>query len=1119
MMRFRNPFWLVSAVLLVAGCGGSTTTGGGGATTPTVSVSASPSSITTAQGTTVTVTVSGTSGTPAGSVMLSSGSYSSGAVTLTNGSASISIAAGKLATGTDTLSASYTSTSSSYNNASGTGSVTVTGPSLLTPTVTVSASPSSITTAQSTTVTVTVSGTSGTPTGSITLTSGSYNSGAKSLVSGSVQITVQGSSLATASDTLTAAYTPDAGSSSTYNSASGTGSVTVTAPTLLTPTVTVSASPSSITTAQSTTVTVTVSGTSGTPTGSVTLTSGSYNSGAKSLVSGSVQITVQGSSLATASDTLTAAYTPDAGSSSTYNSASGTGSVTVTTPTLLTPTVTVSPNPTSITTAQSTTVTVTVSGTSGTPTGSITLTSGSYNSGAKTLVNGSVQITVQGSALATGSNVSLAAAYTPDAGSSSTYNSATGTGSVTVTSATQVTPTVTVTPNPSNIGSAQSTTVTVTVSGPNGDPTPTGSVTLNYGSTSLGSSTLTSGSAQIVVQGTSLPDGNDLLTAKYTPDAGSSSTYNNGTGITTVDVTGSLSITSFTASPNPIPAGSTSTQLTAVFAGGTGVITPGSISVTSGTPVTVSPTASSTVYTLTVTPTTGSAITQTVTVNIQSGITVNPANPGIAVTNQILGMNMAAWYDELTNATPINTAFAANGIKAIRWPGGSWSDVYHWGYQSGSGTLVTPYQCTCSSATHCTANSTGWAGYGSFANFVSAIPQAGSYDLALTADYGTNETCNGGGDPNEAAAWVTAATSDGVTVSHMTVGNEEYGSWETDLHAKPNDPGTYASAVVGTTGYYQLIKAASSSTLVGVVVDADNSSTGWDKTVLTNAKGSYDFVEYHYYPETPGAENDTTLMQNAAKALTTNINTIKTELSNWGTPGTPIYVGEIGGPYSNPGKQSWSITQGMYAGEVLGEMMNDGVSRLTWWISFGNCNGQSGNDTSSVYGWQNFGAYNVFSDGNQDSTCDYGGNAETTVGTPSPTAIAFDLFSNVAVNGEYVLTPAVTGDTTDVRAYAATHSGGTALIVFNLNETTAQTVELTVTGENNSAGVTEYTYDKEMYDYTNTSCDTAPTCTVDPNHTYSNVDWVGPTTTSLGQQTLPMTVTLQPWSMNVFIIQ
>ncbi len=53
-------------------------------------------------------------------------------------------------------------------------------------------------------------------------------------------------------------------------------------------------------------------------------------------------------------------------------------------------------------------------------------------------------------------------------------------------------------------------------------------------------------------------------------------------------------------------------------------------------------------------------------------------------------------------------------------------------------------------------------------------------------------------------------------------------------------------------------------------------------------------------------------------------------------------------------------------------------------------------------------------------------------------------------------------------------------------------------------------YDKELYDYTNTTCDTAPTCTVDPNHSYSSIDWVGPASTSLGSQALPLTVTLPP---------
>jgi hypothetical protein len=98
-----------------------------------------------------------------------------------------------------------------------------------TPTVTVSPSPTSITTAQSTMVTVTVSGSGATPTGSVTLTSGTYTSAATTLTSGSAVITVPGSSLAVTTDTLAATYTPDSNSSSIYNSAIGTNSVTVTA--------------------------------------------------------------------------------------------------------------------------------------------------------------------------------------------------------------------------------------------------------------------------------------------------------------------------------------------------------------------------------------------------------------------------------------------------------------------------------------------------------------------------------------------------------------------------------------------------------------------------------------------------------------------------------------------------------------------------------------------------------------------------------------------------------------------------------------------------------------------------------------------------------------------------
>jgi hypothetical protein len=517
------------------------------------------------------------------------------------------------------------------------------------------------------------------------------------------------------------------------------------------------------------------------------------------------------------------------------------------------------------------------------------------------------------------------------------------------------------------------------------------------------------------------------------------------------------------------------------------------------------------------TVTAGFAITPTATV------TVNQSSTGPAVNPKILGMNLAAWYDVVGNATAVNAAFAQAGIQSIRWPGGSWSDEYHWQTPNSSSNPSLPYMCH-NNSSGVPDGTTSWGGYNTFAQFVTGIVQGGSYDLALTADYGTNPACTGPGQPSEAVAWVTAALADGITVSHMTVGNEEYGSWETDLHTLPNNAATYAAAVAGSSGYYALIKAASPNTQVGVVVNPGN-NPAWDPTVLANA--SYDFVEYHYYPQGPGSENDTTLIQTDAQALTTNINTIKAELATAGHSGTPIYVGEMGSVYTLPGRQSSSITQALFAGQVLGEMMNAGVSRATWWIGFGGCDDTTsyqtlGNGTlqyanfdtaglsyqTDVYGWQDFGGYMVFADGPSESSCE---GATLPTGTLLPTARAFQLFSNVAVSGANVLTASVTGDTTDVVAYAATHSGGTALVLFNRNETSSEPVSIKLSVETSSTDVKVITYDKAIYDLSG-----SPTGTpADPAGTNT---WAAPTTTDMGAQSFPLTLTLAPWSMNVVII-
>jgi hypothetical protein len=881
------------------------------------------------------------------------------------------------------------------------------------------------------------------------------------------------------------------------------------------PAVTVTPSANSISITQALLVTVTVSGSSGTPSGTVTLTSGGYASSAAPLSGGTAAISLVAGKLPVGANTLTVTYTPEAGSSSAYTSSTGTALVSVT---VATPQVTVMPAAATIGSGQALSVDVTVTGFPGgpLPTGSMTLTSGAYTSGPQMVSSGSQNITIPPGSLATGI-AKLTATFSPDSTSSSVY--AGGSGSATVTVTPEITPTVAVSPALRSLSTAQALNVTVQVSGPGGSATPTGSVVLSNGTYHSAATALTNGSASTTIPAYSLGFGSTILSVAYSADSQSSETYNPATGVATVSV--SRATPSVTVTPKKVSIDTSQALDVTVAVAGPGAGAPaaaGSITLTGGgytssSPVTLNGGSAtvtiaagtlvagsdtlSAAYTpdATISPLFNSAngMSAAITVVTFSTVTVNQSTTLAPITDQLMGMNLAAWYDDVANAGAINAAFGKAGIKAIRWPGGSWSDAWHWRTSS---TNLLPYMCNIS------GTGTTWGGYSSFSQFVTSIAKTGNYDLALTANYGSNETCTGGGDPAEAATWAAEALSEGYPASYMTVGNENYGGWEFDLHAARNDPTTYANSMTGNSGYYKLITAASPATKVGVVVGQAN----WDRTVLSIAKGSYDFVEYHYYPQNPGFESDSYLVHQAPLDFTTSIHTLKSELTAAGSPTTPIYAGEIGSVSSAPGKQSWSITQGLYAGQMLGEMMNDGIARATWWIGFGNCDEDQsrkalGNMSASLYGWQGFGAYNVFSDGPSDGPCGAGSGV---LGTMSPTARAFQLFSNLAVNGESALSTTVSGDLENIRAYAATRNGGTALFLFNLNQNQSQPVQIIYsTGSGAANDVTVITYDKAIYDQTNAATPV----------------WADPRTNDMGAQNLPLTLTLTPWSMNVVIIK
>ena len=346
-----------------------------GTATATVAVSASPASITSIQGTAVTVTVSGSSGTPTGSVYLTSGSYTSSTQNLSAGAATINIAAGKLAIGADTITAHYAG-DSTYAANTGTAAVTVT---LVSFTLSASA-PAAISAGGSATSNITVSSTNGYA-GTVTLSCALTSS-----PSGAVEAPTCAPTAGQSAVVLTGVTTSAGGQVTVSTTAAPTGAVKLASSrtgwfkaaggaalaslvlfilpgwskryrnvfcTMLvflaasffavgcgggggssggggtqktTPTVTVTPAKTSIKETDSVDVSITVAGGSSTPTGTVTMSSGTYSSGSTALSGGKATITIQPGKLAPGNDTLTVSYTGD----SSFNAATGSSPLTVT---------------------------------------------------------------------------------------------------------------------------------------------------------------------------------------------------------------------------------------------------------------------------------------------------------------------------------------------------------------------------------------------------------------------------------------------------------------------------------------------------------------------------------------------------------------------------------------------------------------------------------------------------------------------------------------------------------------------------------------------------------------------------------------------------------------------
>jgi hypothetical protein len=197
----------------------------------------------------------------------------------------------------------------------------------------------------------------------------------------------------------------------------------------------------------------------------------------------------------------------------------------------------------------------------------------------------------------------------------------------------------------------------------------------------------------------------------------------------------------------------------------------------------------------------------------------------------------------------------AAGIGALRFPGGSYADIYNWQ----TAAPMNGYKAWMPVSNH-------------FTNFMNQLVIPSGAAAIITCNYGsntngTNTMLDLGGDPNFAAAWVAFANvTNHWGIKYWEIGNEiggngwtnYYGTnagWELDMH-RDKSPMAYGSNVVL---FARAMKSVDPTIKIGVGISQPgagqdtNASYPYNQCVLTNCANAIDFVIIHWYPgSTPG---------------------------------------------------------------------------------------------------------------------------------------------------------------------------------------------------------------------------------------------------------------------------
>ncbi len=350
----------------------------------------------------------------------------------------------------------------------------------------------------------------------------------------------------------------------------------------------------------------------------------------------------------------------------------------------------------------------------------------------------------------------------------------------------------------------------------------------------------------------------------------------------------------------------------------------------------------------------------------------------------------ASVYDNALHDPSVPGLLQSAGVGLLRWPGGGYSDNYHW-----STHTLTPWFGNPAMA--------GYEGPGTdFGGFVSVMESAG-VSAMITVNYGSNAAGNGPGEPNEAAAWVAYAngdetntaiigvdstgqdwgtvgdwatlrasaplpTDDGFNllriahpsplgIQYWEVGNEVFGNgyytgatapggdggtvsvgYEEDLHVPYDGTARSTNALLsgesygaGVVAYVAAMKAVDPTIRVGAVLNTPPADyrwgPTWDADVLEAAGAVIDFVIVHWYTSRSAAA----LLRAPRTTLPTMTSDLQSLIAMYcgaGAPNVQMAMTELGPNFTVPPAQGQA--EGLFAADTYLSALENGFVNVDW---------------------------------------------------------------------------------------------------------------------------------------------------------------------------------------------